>query len=306
MAEIIRCDESFDQSLFSGASCAFGVFDGVHRGHRYLLSCACETARESSGASIALTFDRDPDELFRADALKKLMTNEERICALAASGIDVVAVLPFTREFASLEPAAFLERTFGTHAPAHLHVGCDFRFGAKAAGAVADLASWGEVVGCAIHAHDLKSDDGAPITATRIRGLLAACDIEEANRLLGHPYTVSGTVERGRGEGRDMGFRTANLSIDPELLSLGEGVYAAWAHVGERRYKAAVSVGVSPVFAEAKADCEAHLLDFEGDLYGQPVRISFEHFLRPMIKFDSVDELIATVMGNIEWVRENL
>lgn len=307
MAEILRCDETFDHAFFSGSSCAFGVFDGVHCGHRYLLSCAQETAQENGGASIALTFDIDPDEVFHPERLKKLMTNEERMRMLAESGVDAVVVLPFTQRFSASSPEEFLANTFNGHAPAYLHVGFDFRFGAKAVGTVRELSSWSDGVGTEVCAHDLASADGAPITATRIRLLLADNDIVEANKLLGRPYYVVGTVEPGRGEGKEFGFRTANLKVPSQLQALGAGVYAAYAQVGDRRYKTAVSVGVSPVFAErTDATCEAHLLDFEGDLYGRPIKLEFLHFLRPMIKFESIDELIATVNGNIAWVRDNL
>ena len=107
MAEIYKVDASFDHGFFKGTSCAFGVFDGVHRGHRYLLDCARSTAAETGGASVALTFDIDPDEVFHPTRLKKLMTNEERVRMLADSGVDVVAVLPFTRDFAASSPEEF-------------------------------------------------------------------------------------------------------------------------------------------------------------------------------------------------------
>lgn len=307
MAEICRVTENFDHSFFQGASCAFGVFDGIHEGHRFLLSQACATACDHGGRSIALTFDIDPDEVFHPDRLKKLMTNDQRIAMLADQGVDAVAVLPFTTAFSSLSPEAFLEATFGGAAPAYLHVGFDFKFGARAAGTVSELRSWGNRVGTSIVAHDLKSEDGAPVTATRIRLLLAAGNIEEANRLLSRSYFITGMVEPGRGEGADLGFRTANLTVPDQLRPLGDGVYAAWAEVDSVRYKAAVSVGVAPTFAErATATCEVHLLDFEGDLYGAPIKVEFLHWLRPMMEFPSIDELIATVKGNIAWVRENL
>lgn len=307
MAEIYRVDEQFDRSFFKGSSCAFGVFDGVHVGHRYLLAQACETAGKTGGVSVALTFDIDPDEVFHPTRLKKLMTNEERLAMLTQTGVDVVAVLPFTPSFSALGPEAFLEATFDGSAPAFLHVGYDFKFGARAAGTVKELDAWGGIAGTRIVAHDLKSEDGAPVTATRIRLLLGEGNIAEANRLLDRPYFVTGTVEPGRGEGADMGFRTANLSFPESLRTLSEGVYAAWVTVDGARYKAAVSVGVAPTFAEsATATCEVHILDFEGDLYGSTIKVEFLHWLRPMKEFSSVDELISTVMGNIAWVRENL
>ena len=128
MAPIFKADDSFDRSLFKGASCSFGVFDGVHCGHRFLLSCAQQTAAENGGKSIALTFDIDPDEMFNADRLRKLMSNDERLEMLAQTGVDAVVALPFTKDFAASSPEEFLDRTFGGHVPAHLHVGSDFRF----------------------------------------------------------------------------------------------------------------------------------------------------------------------------------
>lgn len=299
-------DSSFDYSLLDKASCAFGVFDGLHTGHRYLIGCAIESGAESSRTA-AITFDIDPDEVFHPERLKKLMRNADRLAALEQSGVDDVVVLPFTKDFSSLSPEGFLASTFPRGVPAHMHVGEDFRFGARAAGTVDTLRAWGESSGCEVHAHHLVSADGRPVTSTRIRLLLLNCDVKEAARLLGRPYTLRETVRRGRGEGADFGFATANLAVKPHDRVLGEGVYAAYATIGETRYKAAVSVGVSPTFeAMSTANVEAHILDFEGDLVGQEVALEFVEFLRPMIKFESTEELIATVMGNIDWVRENL
>ena len=304
---MIVADEAFDHSLFAGSSCAFGVFDGLHRGHRYLLDSAIATARADGAKSIAITFDIDPDEVFHPDRLKKLMRNADRLAALAQSGVYEVVVLPFVKPFYSLGPEEFLAATFPAGAPAHLHVGEDFRFGARAAGTVETLAAWGARIGCEINAHSLVSADGKPITATRIRLLLLDCDVDEATRLLGHPYTLRETVRKGRGDGADFGFATANLVLKPHDRVLGEGVYAAYATVGAARHKAAVSVGVSPTFeARSTANMEAHILDFEGDLVDQPITLEFVKYLRPMIKFETTEELIATVQGNISWVRENL
>ena len=306
MAKVYKVDETFDHTLFIGASCAFGVFDGVHRGHRFLIDQAKRTAAESGGKSIALTFDIDPDERFHTNRLKKLMTNEQRVKALADTGVDCVVVLPFTPAFSAQSPMAFMDATFGGCAPYAMHVGTDFRFGAKAAGTVSELHEWGDSRGTRICSHDLESFDGRPITATRIRLLLGDCKVAAAIELLGHPYTFEGVVQQGRGQGNDMGFATANLQLPAMMQVLGEAVYAAYVTVDGVRYKSAMSVGVAPTFADATATCEAHILDFDGKIYGDTIKVEPVEFLRPMIKFDSVDELIATVKGNIEWVRENL
>ena len=302
-----RVDGSFDQTFFEGASCAFGVFDGVHLGHRYLIGAAKDTAQADGGKSVALTFDIDPDEKFHPERLRKLMTNEERLEMLADTGVDAVAVLPFTPEFSSSSPEVFLAKTFGSCVPAHLHVGHDFRFGVRASGTVDDLNAWSAATGVQVHAHHLVSDDGAPITATRIRLLLADGHVEAANHLLGRNYFVTGKVERGRGEGEGLGFRTANFAVPDQMRTLGDGVYAAYAVVDGERYKAAVNVGIPATFADRSTSTfEAHLLDFDGDLYGKRLRLEFTNWLRPMRKFDGVDELVEVVKGNIDWVRENL
>jgi len=307
VAELIRVDNGFDYTLFEASSCAFGVFDGVHRGHQFLIECAKEYAREFGGSSIALTFDTDPDEMFHPDFLQKLMTNEDRLEVLAQSGVDKVVVLPFTVIFAAYNPWEFLNKTFKGFAPHSLHIGSDFRFGAKALGTVEELKAWGESVGTKVFAHELESIDGAPVSSTRIRALLSEGKIEKANELLGRPYFLKSTVMPGRGHGVDLGFRTANLRITHMIQALGDGVYAAWASCGGKRFKAAVSVGVSPMFEKSTtATCEVHILDFSGDLYGCDIKVEFLNFLRPMIHFESPEQLSETVLSNIDWVRHNL
>lgn len=306
MAAVYKVGIDAPGDLFARSSCAFGVFDGVHRGHRYLLDCARDEASRSGGRFIVLTFDIDPDERFHPQRLKKLMSNEARIGCLSELA-DVVAILPFTDELSGSTPDAFLDATFGASVPSAIHVGCDLRFGVRATGTVSDMRQWGDSRGMLVRSHELFEMEGAPITATRIRKLLEKGAIEDANRLLGRRYSLKGIVLAGRGEGADMGFRTANLVVEDMLRVLGDGVYAAYALVDGVRYKAAVNVGVAATFADrATATCEAHLLDFSGDLYGKQVELEFAHWLRPMRKFEDLDELIATVMGNIQWVRDNL
>ncbi len=307
MATVSRIDSSFDASIFHRCSCAFGVFDGVHKGHRFVIEKMISSAQKNNLRSVILTFDRDPDELFCADKLKKLMSNDERISALASFDVDTVALIPFTREFAELVPNAFLNTFFSLGAPASLHVGCDFRFGVHASGDVKDLQLWGEKHNMLVEAYDLICIDNKPVTATGIRDLLARGDIDRANELLGYSYFVKGEVEPGRREGTNMGFATANLHIPDRLCALADGVYAAYATIENRRYKAAVSVGVSPTFADkTTANMEVHVLDFSSDTYGKTIKVSFEHRLRQMIEFETADDLIMTVTQDIEWVRQNL
>ena len=303
MAQIYKCGtRDCPQPLFSDAALAIGVFDGLHLGHRSLIA----GLGGEGGRRGVLTFSPDPEEVVMPGRMRKIMSDDQRIKALADTDVDFVAVLDFDEEFSRLSPAAFLEQLFGRDVPGSIHVGEGFRFGHKAAGTVDDMRAWGQVHGCKVEEVPLLEVDGVRVSSTRIRELLSASDIFQANRLLGHRYRVAGIVEHGRKEGADMGFATANVDIPEKLRVLGDGVYAAYAHFDGVVHKAAVSMGVSPTFEDAHANCEAHIIDFDGDLYEKTIDLEFVEHLRPMRKFDDVDELIRTVMGNIEWVRNNL
>lgn len=325
-------DNNFDTSIFDGASVAFGVFDGLHLGHRFLIEQTINSATADGASSIVLTFDRDPDEVFRPETTQKIMRNDARLKALAQSGVDQVVVLPFTHEFYTLTPEDFLARTFGEHVPNHLHVGSNFHFGANAQGDANTLRLWGSSRGTHVHAHDLLSIHDQAITATRIRTLLHKGDVQEATALLGHPYTVCGVVEKGRGQGKSFGFATANLHLPDDRLVLADGVYAGYAWIemdpdstilkvpiipndiesslanDVPLYKAAISVGVSPTFKDvgANANVEVNLLDFDGDIVGKPLCVEFVLRLRPLQKFDSTETLIKQVSADIKWIRDNL
>lgn len=186
MCKTVFLGDSTDRSFFDGISLAFGVFDGVHRGHRYLIELARESARAESSKSAVLTFAVDPDELFGGPGFLKIMSNEERIRALGQTGVDYVAVLPFDRAFASLSPREFLDWTFGNHAPSHFHMGENCRFGCRAEGGIEDLLAWGAPREMETVAHPLLLEREKPISSTRIRRLVAAGDWSSAKTLLGH------------------------------------------------------------------------------------------------------------------------
>ena len=169
-AVISRNDPAFDEALLDRASVAFGVFDGVHEGHRFIIGEAVNTAREEGRASAVITFDIDPDEVFAADRLKKLMTNEARIAKLAELDVDAVVVLPFSREFAAQSPEDFLDACFGGGVPSHIHIGSDFHFGRKAAGNVESLRVWGAERGMEVHGHELVAEGGRPYPMEKTPG----------------------------------------------------------------------------------------------------------------------------------------
>ncbi|MDR1358074.1 MAG: riboflavin biosynthesis protein RibF [Coriobacteriales bacterium] len=291
--------------------CAVGVFDGVHLGHQALLEAMAADAATRGARPVAVTFDCDPDELFCPERVHKLLSNEDRIAALEQLVPDVLA-LHFAPDLAELSWQDFLRylllRLPGLEA---LHVGENFHFGAAAAGGIPELGAWGREQGISVVAEPLFGRDDNVVSASRIRALLAEGDVGQAAELLTRPFALTGRVVAGAGRGHGLGFATANVEVDGSFAEMGPYVYAAYALLDEKRYKAAVSIGEPPTYSPESRSFdpflfEAHLLDFEGDLYGRDLTLEFVNRLRPMQRFDSQEELIATVKGNIAWVRENL
>jgi riboflavin kinase/FMN adenylyltransferase len=293
------------ESALGGFVCAIGVFDGLHEGHRFVIGEAIAQARRAGLSAVVITFDRDPDELFLEPAAqRKLLTNEDRVKLLATSGVDTVLVVPFDSVFAAKEPLEFLNTVIAASGTPHgIHVGADFRFGSRAVGTVDDLRLWGAERGCEVFAHKLLSDEGLPVTSTRVRNALQTGDLALANRLLTRPYFLWARVAEGRSMGRELGFPTANLELEQRLVRPADGVYAGVVEANAKRYRAAVSVGVPATFEGAASTIEAHLLDFEGNLYGCEIKISFVEYLRPMQAFSSVEDLKRAVQANIEQTR---
>lgn len=285
---------------------AIGVFDGMHEGHRDLLARTVADARGRGLAAVAVTFDPDPDQVLSDHPAHELLSSADRIDAISRSGVDEVLVIPFTPELAALDHATFFERVVLPVLDVRaIHVGRDFRLGAGGAAGVNAIRAWGERRGIEVLGHELLSLDGAVITATRVRGLLAAGELERAERELGRRHFVRGEVVRGRSQGASMGFPTANVALPALAQRPREGVYAGWAFDGRVAWPAAINVGVPPTFAgqEGVAELEANILGFSGDLYGHALALLFCEFLRSSRVFDTQEELVATVLGNIEDVR---
>ena len=303
--------------------CAIGAFDGLHLGHRALLARAAEEAGSRGCRLVALTFDPDPSRLFGGPSDRDLIAAGERRRWLQAAGVGCVAVCRFTPALAALSHERFVREVLcGLGRLEAIVVGFDFKLGARGAGTVPVLAQLGREMaargegGFDVVGVDLAGAGGAPITATRIRGLLAEGAVEDAAGLLGRCHSVAGVVEHGRGEGTAFGFPTANVSVDEGLELPAEGVYAGQVVVpgrgpGERAraYAAAINVGKPPTFVPGGAGArflEATLVGFEGDLYGTRVAVTFARWLRPSRPFDSIEELERTVLGNVDWAASTL
>ena len=280
---------------------ALGVFDGVHRGHQRLLSDVVRRGRRLGHPAAALTFDRDPDlVLTPATAAPQLLTLEDKLRFMSGTGLDVILVVPFTRSVAGLSPDSFLDDLVRpTLDPVELHVGSDFRFGARAAGDVETLYVWAAENGVDVSPHELVQSSGEPITSTRVREAVAAGDMETAEGLLGRAHRVSGTVKHGRGEGRRLGVSTANVEPVEHAALPADGAYAGRAHTADGPWPSAISVGVPPSFPQASDVLEAHLIGYDGDLYDTPITLEFFSRLRPNRAFPSATELVAAIRTDV-------
>jgi riboflavin kinase / FMN adenylyltransferase len=288
-----------------GTAVTIGAYDGVHLGHRALLADLRERAAAAGLSTVVVTFDRHPASVVRPESAPKLLTTlEQKLELLAECGIDRTLVVPFDAARADESAEDFVAEVLVDELSARLVVvGEDFHFGHGRKGNVELLARLGaehgfDVVGVGL------TGDGEPVSSTRIRALLAAGDVEGAARLLGRPHEVRGPVIRGDGRGGpELGYPTANLAIPDDIALPADGVYAGhFERPDGSVHRAAINVGRRPTFYEAGTApvlVEAYLLHFDGDLYGEPSRVSFAHRLRDELRFDSVDQLIAQMREDV-------
>ncbi len=284
---------------------ALGVFDGVHLGHRALLARLRAGARAAGATGLAATFDPLPARVLDPAGGPLALTDiEERVAQLRAAGADEVAVFAFDRAFASLGPDEFARRLASAGAVRRVVVGPDFQFGHGRSGASGTLQELGERYGFAVEIVAPLHADGAAISSTRIRALLAQGLLERAASLLGRAYAVSGTVVHGDDRGAGLGWPTANLAVPAHRLLPRNGIYAAWVEVAGARHAAAASVGVRPTFGDGlERRLEAHLLDFRGDLYGLRATVSFVRRLRDEERFATPEALSAQIARDVAAAR---
>ncbi len=281
---------------------AIGVFDGVHAGHQTLLRAVAAEASARGAISVAITFDRDPDQVITPEAASpQLLTLADKTCFIGECGIERVLVVPFDATVASMLPVEFLDSVVGGCCEVlSVHVGSDFRFGARATGDGATLAEWCKSHGARYASHGLFEVDGEPVGSTRIRRLVAAGEVEAAAELLTRPTRLVGRVHEGRRAGRELGFPTANLAPVPYAAVPGDGVYAGRAILADGSViPAAISIGVPPSYPEARDYVEAHLIGFSGDLYGQEVTLEFFERIRELTRFDGLGELVSAIKSDV-------
>jgi riboflavin kinase/FMN adenylyltransferase len=275
---------------------ALGNFDGLHRGHLKIVERVKRGAFEHGGCPMAMTFDPHPPRVVRPDkAPPLLMTKAQKLEALQRAGLHSVAVVRFTYELSRWDPETFVKNVLvdWLHV-AEVWVGANFLFGRDRTGNFSLLRTLGQ-------RHGFRADKIDPVrykefvvSSTRARRLVGEGRMDEAGGLLGHTYFIDGTIVAGRGKGRELGFPTANLRTDNELIP-PDGVYATTSSIDGIVHAGLTNIGVRPTFGESERTIETHLLQFSGDLYGKDVRVAFVQRLRDERRFEDVDALRAQI-----------
>lgn len=286
----------------SGAVFAIGNFDGLHRGHRALFARAQERAKERGVKAAVLTFEPHPVRVLAPEfAPPLILTLEEKLQGIEAAGLDAVVVQPFDPAFAATSPKAFVDDVLHAGLKASgVVVGPDFSFGDKGAGKVEHLERWLAAHDATVDVVPAVKEGGMVCSSTKVRELVREGRVDAAGVVLGRTYAVRGVVETGEGRGKKMKVPTANLETERELLPK-IGVYATRARLDDGRLIDSVTnVGLRPTFkGDGQVRIEAHLLDFEGDLYGHPLELLFLARLRDEKKFAGADELKAQIQRDV-------
>ena len=291
-----------------GSVVCIGAFDGLHLGHRALVRRAVERARALGVEAVALGFEPLPREFFApADPPPRLMLPRSKVEGLAGLGVDVAGLLRFNRPFTAMTAEAFVQRVLvGRLRAREVWVGPQFRFGHRRGGDLETLRREGAAHGFSAHEIEPVLVDGERVSSTRIRAALTAGDFETAARLLGVSYAISGRVVHGRQLGRTLGFPTANLRFAGKVPALS-GIYATWVHgVADRPWPAVSSFGTRPTVGGVEPLLEAHLFDFDGDLYGRRISVEFVARLRDEEKYPDLPTLVAQMDRDAEMARRIL
>lgn len=298
-----------DITIDAEALVTIGVFDGVHRGHQSLIASLVECARAARRKAIAVTFFPHPDKVLDKTTRRYYLTTpEQRAGLLLALGVDAVVTLPFDESVRHLSAAAFVDELVDRLRMKELWVGANFALGYQREGDVRFLRAQGASRGFEVHAMDLVATPNKAnlISSSRVRECLRRGELGKARAMLGRAYALEGTVVAGEQRGRTLGIPTANLSVWDEQVMPANGVYATWAILGDNTHMAATNIGQRPTFAGDKVTVEAHLLNFNREIYGETMQLRFEERLRPERRFNGLDDLLAQIDQDIAATRRHL
>jgi riboflavin kinase / FMN adenylyltransferase len=304
---VARDRQGGDIGPLHGAVVAIGNFDGVHRGHRAVIGAALARAKALQRPAAALTFSPHPRVFLRPqDALFQLSSERDRLRLLAASGLDGAIVMTFDAGLAATSAADFIERILvGRFGIGGAAIGFDFHFGHKRTGSPAYLAEQGARLGFAVDIVPPLEDEGRPVSSGAVRTALSQGKVVEAAELLGAPWFVSGEVIHGDKRGRDLGFPTANINLDPSC-GLKHGIYAVRIGIDGKRLDGVASFGIRPMFDAGAPLLEVFLFDFDDDLYGKTLDVAFIGWIRHEQTFDSVETLTRQIAADSAQARDVL
>ncbi len=299
---------TLDEISLADSWLTIGVFDGVHLGHQAIIRRLVAGARRAGVPAVVLTFHPHPEAVLKGLTQPFYLTlPEERAAPLGSLGVEVVVTQPFTRELASQPGEAFLRRLKEHLGFSHLWVGYDFAMGRARDMDTARLHALQTKYAYRLEVLRPVIINGETISSSKIRAWLRLGEVERANRGLGRPYTLKGKVVPGDARGRQIGVPTANVRPPAERLVPARGVYACRVQVGETLYRAATNIGIRPTFdgdSSPPQTVEAHILDFDGDLYGEEIEVQFLRRLRDERRFAGIQDLLGQIHQDIQLVRE--
>lgn len=289
----------------SGVSLTVGNFDGVHLGHRELLRRTVVCARTRGTVAVALTFTPHPVRFFSPGArFYEITTEEEKAELIAGTGIDALVVETFDGDIGNMTPEVFSREVLSRRLRARwVTVGYDFTFGRNRTGSPSMLAEVGKEVGFEVDIVPPLVRGGLIVSSTRIRDLLLAGRVREAEELLWRPYRIKGPVVTGAGRGKKLGFPTANIRFSQDIIPLS-GVYVVEAEVDGEMRRAVANVGFNPTFGENSLSVEVHLMDFDRDIYGREISVYFRDRIRDERKFKTVQDLVRQIEKDVQYARE--
>ena len=291
-----------DAKLNSDSLVTIGVFDGVHLGHQQLIKGLVDRAHGVGRSAVAITFFPHPDKVLNDVSERYYLTTPERRADLMLElGVDVVITLPFDEEFRQLTAAEFVDLMVDYLRIRELWVGADFALGFQREGDVRYLKAQGESRGFTVNAVELITTihNDTLIRSSKVRSHVIRGEMSDAKAMLGRAYELSGKIVKGERRGRTIGIPTANLEAWSEQIVPANGVYATWAILGEAAFMAATNIGHRPTFGGDHVTVEAHLLDFNREIYGERMELRFEKRLRPERKFNGLDELVVQIRADI-------
>jgi riboflavin kinase/FMN adenylyltransferase len=300
---------SLDEASLQGAWLTIGSFDGVHRGHQEIVRKLTAGARASASPAVALTFYPHPALVLRGQRGPfYLTTTEERAALLGKLGVDVVITHPFSRQLAAMSARDFVNLLKARLDFRQLWVGGDFALGRGREGDIPTLSRLGQELAFSVQVIPPVEIEGQVVSSSQVRTLIASGDVHSASRWLGRPYRVAGEIVHGDGRGRTIGIPTANLATWPEQLLPAAGVYAGLARLGRKTWGAAVNLGVRPTFdgRTVLPQLEAHLLDFDGNLYAKTLQLDFIARLRGEQRFPNIQALVDQIQQDITQTRRIL